>query len=183
MKKFLFLIMSFAIITNLFSKDITRCGFSFWLPDDMVSKSTDYTDNQKWIMDSNKEKDFFVLHLPMTKYTDNGYISLNAFQSLIYLLENGFDNYFHKFILSEVKNTNNNSLNNMKIDGNALYYQDSTIGDTSSPISVKIFGVFQERNDTEIKTFGLLIIVNDKKIKDYSYLINKILTSLKYEKK
>ena len=116
----------------------------------------------------------------MTKYTDNGYISLNATQSLVYLLENGFANYFSDFILSEVKNNSNNLLNKMKIEGKAKYYKDSKIGDRNEPFLVNIFGVFQEQKDKEIKTFGIIIICDNKNTKDYKKTIDRILNSLKF---
>jgi len=183
MKKLTILVIIILGITNLFPKDLTRCGFSFWLPDDMVSETTDYN-SDRWIFDSGKNKDFFVLHLPITKYTDAGQTSLNASESLVLLLQNGFSNYFQDFVILEVKNTkkDKNSLCRMNIEGNALYYPGESVGDNDAPISVKIFGVFLKRYDNEIKTFGVLVIVNEKKIKDYKKLANKILDSLTVKK-
>lgn len=179
MKRILIMVIGFFVIVNLFSKDIDRRGFIFWLPDDIISESTDYTDNERWIRDSNKDQDFVVIHLPMTKYTDEGYVSLNAAQSLVYLLENGFGNYFQDFVLSEVKNVRENSSYKMKFSGNATYYRDSTVGDVSEPVSVNISGIFLQTDDGEVNTFGVLVISDSKKAKKYKKIANKILKSLK----
>lgn len=179
MKRILIMVIGFFVIANLFSKDIDRRGFKFWLPDDIISESTDYTDKERWIRDSNKDQDFVVIHLPMTKYTDEGYVSLNAAQSLVYLLENGFGNYFQDFVLSEVKNVRYNSSYKIKFEGSATYYRDSTIGDTSEPFSVNISGIFLQTGEDEINTFGVLVIYDSPKAKKYKKIANKILKSLK----
>lgn len=178
MKRALIWFISFIVIANIFSKDIDRRGFKFWLPDDIVSESTDYTDKERWIADYNKDKDFLVLHLPMTKYSDDGYVSLNVAQSLVYLLENGFGNYFQDFVLTEVKNIRENSSYKMKFEGKATYYRDSTVGDESKPVFASVSGIFMQNDDGEVNTFGILVI-SDSANKKYKKLASKILKSLK----
>jgi len=181
MKRILILVISFIVIANLFSKDIDRRGFKFWLPDDIITESTDYSDNERWIRDSNKDQDFVVIHLPMTKYTDEGNVLLNSAQSLVFLLENGFGNYFQDFVLSEVKNIRDNSSYKMKFEGKATYYRDSTLGDVSEPVFANVSGIFMQTGDGEVNTFGVLVI-SDSNNKKYKKIANKILKSLKVGK-
>ena len=115
----------------------------------------------------------------MTKYTDEGYVSLNAAQSLVYLLENGFGNYFQDFVLSEVKNVRENSSYKMKFEGSATYYRDSTVGDVSEPVSANISGIFLQTGEDEVNTFGVLVIYDSAKAKKFKKTANKILKSLK----